>query len=414
MTSGRRGIFLLLLFSLAIRLGWAVVQPNDPAAIDRLPDQREYLSLGQNLLHRGSLSFADSRFHQTVYAYRTPGYPLFIALCGGSPLVVRLIQALVDTSTVWAVCLIARQLSGNPFASFLAAAAVAVNPFLIYFSGLILSETLFTCLLTWGLLFLVRRQVWIAAFVLAAGVLVRPSVLILVPCLAVAGAWVNCGLVSSYSLLAGLGRMLRSVAIVSGVLVLCLLPWAIRNDRVLGHWVWLTTNGGVTLYDGFNPQATGGSDQRFVREMPELQSMNEVERSRYLEQRARRWAVNHPGRLPGLTLAKIARTWSPVPLSQEFGRPLYRLAGAAYAIPFDLLVLIGLFSPALNRRGKWLLVTPALYFTLVHAMSVGSLRYRVPVIPELAVIAGAGIAGLVSDGAQHRGFRTTLGNRSRK
>jgi hypothetical protein len=392
MATGRRGIFLLLLLSLVIRLGWAVAQPNGPAAIDRLPDQREYLSLGQNLLHHGSLSFVDPRFHQTVYAYRTPGYPLFIALCGGSPLIVRLIQALVDTSTILAVYLLARRLSDKPFVPLFAAAAVAVNPFLIYFSGLILSETLFTGLLAWGVLLLIRRQIWPAAILLAAGVWVRPSALALAPCLAIAASWVNSDPASPYPLL--LGRALRGVVIVSGVLILSLLPWAIRNHRVLGQWVWVTTNGGVTLYDGFNPQATGASDQRFVRDMPELQSMNEVQRSRYLQQRARQWAVDHPARLPELTLAKSARTWSPVPLSREFGRPAYRLLSAAYAIPFDLLVLIGLFSPALSRRGKWLLITPALYFTLVHALSVGSLRYRVPIEPELAVIAAAGIGAL--------------------
>jgi hypothetical protein len=39
-----------------------------------------------------------------------------------------------------------------------------------------------------------------------------------------------------------------------------------------------------------------------------------------------------------------------------------------------------------------LLALPAVYFTLVHAVSVGSLRYRVPVEPQLAILAAAGAA----------------------
>jgi hypothetical protein len=48
-----------------------------------------------------------------------------------------------------------------------------------------------------------------------------------------------------------------------------------------------------------------------------------------------------------------------------------------------------------------LLLIPAIYFTLVHAMSIGSLRYRVPVEPELAVLAAVGIV-TISGGAKHR------------
>ena len=28
--------------------------------------------------------------------------------------------------------------------------------------------------------------------------------------------------------------------------ILMLLPWAIRNHRVLGQWVWTSTNAGIT------------------------------------------------------------------------------------------------------------------------------------------------------------------------
>jgi hypothetical protein len=42
------------------------------------------------------------------------------------------------------------------------------------------------------------------------------------------------------------------------------------------------------------------------------------------------------------------------------------------------------------------LLLPALYFTAVHALSVGSLRYRVPAEPPLAVLAAAGAARVIS------------------
>jgi hypothetical protein len=97
-----------------------------------------------------------------------------------------------------------------------------------------------------------------------------------------------------------------------------------------------------------------------------------------------------------LALIKVARTWSPVPLSAEFGRPLYRWVAGLYALPFDILVILGLWYGRIPRSAKVFLLIPAIYFTLVHAMSVGSLRYRLPAEPPMAVIAIASGSSLVA------------------
>jgi hypothetical protein len=180
------------------------------------------------------------------------------------------------------------------------------------------------------------------------------------------------------------------------LLLLMMVPWAWRNHQILGDWVWTTTNSGATLYDGFHPGATGASDQRFITLLPGLMSMNEVQRSNYLAGSAGNWAKDNWIRLPALSAAKILRGWSPVPLSADFGRPVYRLISAAYTVPFDLLCLAGLFSPRLRRRAKLLLVMPALVVTLGQVLSVGSMRYTMPAEATLAIVAAAGAMDLVS------------------
>jgi hypothetical protein len=186
--------------------------------------------------------------------------------------------------------------------------------------------------------------------------------------------------------------------------LLMLLPWALRNQRVLGEWVWTSTNGGITLYDGFNPDAIGNSDQSFVKTMPELRQMNEVDRDRYLGDLARKFIRQHPGRAAWLGVQKFARTWSPMPLSAEYRDWRYRAVALAYSLPFDLLVVIGLWrggAAGLSRSAQVFLLLPAIYFTGVHTLTVGSLRYRVPVEPPMAIIAAAGgayaIARLTDD-----------------
>jgi hypothetical protein len=174
--------------------------------------------------------------------------------------------------------------------------------------------------------------------------------------------------------------------------LLVLAPWAYRNSRVIGTWVWTTTNGGITAYDGFHPDATGASDQSFVAAMPQLRAMGEVGRSNYLGEQAKRFVREHPARAAQLAVVKAGRTWSPVPLSAEYGGRKYWVIGLLYSVPLDLLVLVGLWRGRLGRAAKAFLLLPAIYFTIVHALSVGSLRYRVPAEPPLAVIAASALA----------------------
>ncbi len=423
---GYRGLAVLLLLSFAVRLAWGLCQPGQ---IDsRLPDQAEYLQLGRNLLHNHEFAFFDQRFGQEVRAFRTPGYPALIAVCGGNVRVLRVVQAVIDTSTVLAAFLLARCWLTSRGAT-VAAIFVAANPFLVYFSGLVLSETLFTAMLTWGLVLLVRRPgVFCGGVVLALAIMVRPSAVAVPVILGCATRVVRAGKAGGSAGATGETPVLRmktcrSTDITGGTPVLqkskagglvtvavsmilltaaAVFPWAARNRGVLGEWVWLTTNNGITRYDGFNPVATGASGQSFLAspELRYLAGLSETGRDRALSAMAdefihRQWQQN-PWGMVRLTLAKIARTWSPIPLSSEFGtRRLYLIVAMTYALPLYLAALAGVFFGKLPGRARFLLIVPALYFTVVHAASVGSLRYRVPVEPILAVLAGAGIAWMM-------------------
>ncbi len=387
----------LLLVALVVRLGWALHLPASDASLAALPDQAEYLDLGRNLLGGRGLQFVDLRFGEggLVKAYRTPGYPAFVAACGGRLTIIRLAQAFLDTSTVLAAVLLAGRWL-RPGVALLAGVAVAANPFLVYFCGLILSETLFIAMLAWGMVLLVRgRGVggWLAgAAVLAMSILVRPSALGLPLMLGVASLFVRPDWV-----LPRRGWPVPAGATLVLLTALALLPWAVRNKLAVGAWVWTTTNSGITLYDGFNPEADGSSDQSFTRFLPQLDSMNEVQRSAYLSGMAKSYVANHPAALPRLTAMKILRTWSPVPLSDSFGgRWIYVAVAAAYAIPLFGLTVVGLFSGGFGRAGVAFLLLPAVYFTVVHALSVGSLRYRIPAEVPMAVVA-AGAAGAAWD-----------------
>jgi 4-amino-4-deoxy-L-arabinose transferase-like glycosyltransferase len=385
-------LWLILLAALAMRIGWAATRPVDPAAIEQLPDQREYLEVARSLLHGEGLSLTDPRFGQRVYAYRTPGYPLFLAATGAKVRIARIAQAILDTSTVFAVFLLARRWL-PPAACLFAAFLVASNPFLVYFSGLLLTETLFTALLAWGMFFITSRRIVPALFgaiLLAGSILVRPGALPLPVILGVlASLAVNRQTQPPYhrrwwALPAGTSMLLLTI--------LVLLPWAIRNHRVVGKWVWTSTNSGITRYDGFNPDATGASDQSFVAAMPQLKAMSEIERDEYFAREADHFIRARPMDALKLAGKKVLRTWSPRPLSREFSRREYVLIALAYSVPFFTLFLLGWVTSPMPATAKLFLAAPAVYLTVAAAISVGSLRYRIPAEVPMAIVAAAGVA----------------------
>lgn len=390
---------IILLLGLAVRLGWALHQPSDDAAIDQLPDQREYLQLGSNFFSEGGLWMIDPRFRQAVYAYRTPGYPLLIACCGAKPIVVRIVQAFLDTSTILAIFLLARRwLSAG--GALLAAAITAINPYMIFFTGLILSEPLFTAMLCWGLTLLIlsdgpwpdgsKLLAWIGgAALLAFSAMVRPGALAMPVVLGVGAALANRNIVKANQK----PWPLPVAATMLVITALVMFPWAARNRWTLGSWIWTSTNDGITRYDGFNPDATGASNQSFVDFMPWTRDMTEVARSRYFAQMADDWIENHPLDSLRLAAVKIGRTWSPMPLSREYGsKLLYNLVGLIFGVGLDLLVLAGLWQGILPGAAKRVLLLPAVYFTVAAMLSVGSLRYRIPAEGPMAIIAASAVS----------------------
>jgi len=403
-----RTLWLLVAGGLALRLTWAVYLGGgiDP----RLPDQHEYLQIARNLLDSGEMKFTDARFGREVRAYRMPGYPLLVAACGGKPQMVRLAQAVIDASTILAVWLTASLWLERRWA-LAAAGFITFSPLQVYFCGLVLSETMLLAVVVWGIWLLASRPNYLWGLsLLSVAPLVRPSALGVGIVLGLAAPILHRG----HRPADGNARRLRLPAGASAVVLtaVALLPWALRNRMVLGEWVWLTTNGGLTLMDGFHPDATGASDQRFVlspRYAAGRTIADEVERDRWYRGEALDWArltwCEDPARLVGLTLAKTARTWSPIPLSEDYSaNRLHVYVGLAYYVP---VFVMGIVGAAFGGRGacgsaqpswaaKVFLLAPALYLTAVHAGSVGSLRYRLPADPPICILAAWGAATLAS------------------
>lgn len=386
--------------ALLVRCAWVVLQglPSPETGL-LFPDEREYWRLAE--------SIAAGRGLVDEFGYRAtfmPLYPAFLSLFVDHPhalLAARLAQAAAGAVAVVPVFLLGNRLGGRRAAT-VAAILVALDPFLVFgFSHRMLTETLFTsffCLAIWAGWPPWKASRWYIVRACAAGALfagclyLRPSAATFLAVWAVAIVSVTTDRRS--------GMVFACISV--AVAVLCLLPWAARNREVLGTWRWLTTRSGISLYDGLGPRATGASDLAYTKTMPNVRGMSETQWDDYFARESLRIARDDPQWALRLAGAKLRRMWSLVPNEPGSRTPLKMGISAVWMSVALALVVVGAVR-APTRGAVLLLLLPAIWFTLVHMVFVGSVRYRVPVMPVAYVLVGIACRGATTRRADASG-----------
>jgi hypothetical protein len=194
-------------------------------------------------------------------------------------------------------------------------------------------------------------------------------------------------------------------------LVMVMSPWWVRNFMETGKFVPTTLQVGASLYDGWHPGASGGSDEgmAFVNDFivqqrsederdvvagKQLESTFEWRLDRRLENAAIDWAWENSSDAVWLGLVKFAKTWSPLPVARELGSNVIRWLEAIGYVAIMFFAAIGLWS-CRKQEGAWLIAMPCVYFAVLHMFFIGSVRYRQPAVLALCVLGGVGCTVMV-------------------
>lgn len=405
--TARWWLFAILALALVVRVVYVLQSRASPLFDDPQMDALYHVEWAQSL--------ARGQDYQPGPFFRAPGYPWFLAailrIFGDGLLAPRIVQAFVGAGS----CALVYALGARLFdrRTGLAAAAIsAVYAMLVYFDGELLLPVLEvpTCLL--AVLCTARfadkptaRAALVAGLALGVAAIVRPNVLLWGT---VVGVWM---LARGGQPLVGqaLVARARQALLYGAAALLAILPITAYNAFVGGDTVLISSQGGLNLWIGNNPNSDGSTaiapgtrpdwwggfhDTVSQAQAHEGRELRPSEVSQHYAARAWDWIASEPGAAARLFAWKMRLFWTDHELgnnqdevffAHEFG-PILRID----PIGFGLVAPLGLVGLMISAR-RWRRIGPAWLFVPTWCASVVLFfvcaRFRIPMIPVLGIFA---------------------------
>ena len=417
----RRGLALLVLLGLIVRVGFFIEHAHAPSFAVPTLDQKYYDTVARMLLEGQDL-------HE-LHGFRPLLYPLFLATCykvGGSWGIdlALFLQHLFGIGTGIVVGLLGARLFRNRLCGLIGGVLFLLAPVPLYFEGELLIEPLYTFLICLGLLLAVHAaasQGWKGATLwMISGALtilisqLRPNILVFLAVYALFPLW-RLWRSRSWSALLPAGGLIGAV--------LMAVPWGFVNMKQSGHFHLLPSAGGAAFYLG-NKHAADGMIPELDRRVTygdRYQDSVEVWADKEYEA-----AMRAQNRTPDTDPMAISQYWTKRTLQEIAAAPVDWLQlmakkcwltlwnveipnNKAFAflqgeflwlrlLPIRWVVLL-MLAPAgiwaaLKNGHRDTLIILGIYAALYSAANVAFFvcdRYRYPIWPAMAVFAGGGL-----------------------
>jgi hypothetical protein len=417
--------WIVLVFAIAVRIGAAWVwqdQLDRSNQTFRFGDSHSYWTIASQWIRGQGYQYGS----ENSMIFRAPLYPLFLGpfTLIGSPnpswlavFLVRAMGCVLGGFAVGGIMIMTRQISDHR-TSVAAGLLASIYPGAVGMSIFVLSEAIATPLFVLSciglLLAIVHRPTPIAPYVFTSGMalgmacLARPS-WSLWPLIAIPFFWF-----ASNANAESMPWTARHRAGAVGVLILGILgimtPWWVRNFAITGKFVPTTLQVGASLYDGWHPGASGSSDENMDFVLPfiiaqkaedemlanqgtPLESTLEWRIDNRMKNAAIEWAQKNPSDVVWLGLVKLRKTWTPFPVAREVGAAVRWTEALGY-IAIVATAMAGGWKLR-GVRGAWLFGMPCVYLAVLHAIFIGSVRYRQPGVLLLCPLAGAGCIAII-------------------
>jgi hypothetical protein len=428
-----RWLIALVFVGITLRLLVLVIRADD---LNTDPDV--YVGIAQTIVDGNGICVPGG---DRPTAFRPPLYPLLLAglkltglkLTCAAALINLLSGAVVITATWWMAQIVGLQGRWT----VMAAAAAALDPLLLRYSALPMTEGISAALLAVAMLQILKlcteQSLFTASPALKTAIVAGVSFGLAALCRPV--GLITCAAVTLMLLLTAIRQRRNStpgasdvnpgmqgrrdwflrracIAVLPGVVAgFVLLPWIVRNGHQFGHFIPATTHGGYTLLLGNNPVFyrevvtapgqpawQGESLDRWQQEVTSeisadgIKTADDVAIDTWNYNRAVRNIRQHPGAFLQACLLRWKRFWALRPSVTEPGSS--ELTAVVVAVWYGVLWLgLGgsLCRPDIRRSGHvqllWLAI---LSFLLLHTFYWTNARMRAPLTGVIVVLSAVG------------------------
>nr|MBN2278927.1 tetratricopeptide repeat protein [candidate division Zixibacteria bacterium] len=423
MTFFRKYRWPLVIFMAAffIRLVYLIQARSDPTFYFPMVDELWHLNWAREIIG-GNFWGNEAYFRGPLYPYILA---LFLKITGQSLFWTRFLQIIIASLSAVLVLKLGEHTISKK-AGIIAGFGYAVYGTLVFYETMLLIPVLFIFLNLLAVYFLslakeqnLFRWWFIAGLFLGLAAIARPNVLILIPFFLV---WI-------YIIRRGhekLKKLLTIAAIYAAGLLIPILSVTLRNYIVTGEAIMISSQGGVNIYIGNNPDAEGltmlmpevkldeslpwNEFTRATRETAEKEAghpLTAAEESSFWTRKAVDFVFHNPGKFISLIFKKTIYFLLGFENSDQTDIYQSRRYSSLYSLliwknvlyfPFGLLLPLGLIGMVIGW-GKRKELALFYIFIIGYAPTVilflVTARHRLPIVPFMLLFAAIAVLALI-------------------
>lgn len=377
----KKFVWFIFIISLIIRLVYVL-----PLSPDKLsPDAYNWMNIAWSI----------ATGHGWGDTWRPPGYALWLGIIfsvfGKSILIARIFNGLLGSITCVIIFLIGKKIFSSTVGK-ISAFLVAFYPYLIAYTGDLLSETFLTFIISIAVLFVILtnenpawKNIIITGILIGLAGLTKSTIL---PFFFLACGW-----------LWWQTKSFRTGFMVGVFTLLTIAPWTLRNylyhDK---NYVMPVNTPWYSLYgsscdEAFWNEMIGEFDKphddkmnapAIPKDWGYISSLPLAERDQLCKEKALTWIQKNPDKFFALIWLRLKHFWRLYPMMAYSWQKHAAMATSGIYIP---LALLGLVFSWRNFNKTSLIFALFASYTLVHIFFNVTLRFRIPIDPYIIIFA---------------------------
>jgi 4-amino-4-deoxy-L-arabinose transferase-like glycosyltransferase len=369
----QKNFYILFILSFFIRIFFFIIYPDQ-----LFPDSLQYEKLG--------IEFFNNNFQFTSPVHM-PLYPVMSYIFGGriNLIFLDIILSSFSVILIFYLSSLIFDLRTGKIAGYIS----AIYPFFIFYSLSGLTETMYIFVQLSYIILLYKKKYLLSFFLIAVSLYLRPTLDLFYPLI-----------IFSFIYIVHRERFLKTFKILLSymlIYIIFLSPWWIHNYNKYDNFVRMNLAMGRVTYVGNNDlNKSGGGIAGIDVDLSYADKIeNDYERYEFFLKETKDFIFKNPSRFLKLSAKRFIRFWRPYPYTSHYNSFIYNAVSIISFLPILIFSIMSLFIIKFEKFKKLVpIFIIIMSLTIVHTLTISSIRYRLPLEPFLIIFASYFISNI--------------------